>query len=306
MPSQSRQTTNGKAFEFSLLKAFQFVFGSVVKIELVENGPFEIARLCFESLTAKERAIFESNAVVAVKYLRDLEPKLSKELNQSDCLQLEVVADVEGQSGDVRDILAIRSLQNWEIGISAKNNHQAVKHSRLSNNIDFGKKWLDIPCSSIYFEEIKPVFDMLEREKIESNGTKLWKQLGNYHQSVYKPILESFKSELLRINEIEPENTAKRLVEYFIGTRDFYKVIKKRNAVIVQAFNLHGTLNQSVKEITAITKVPRLKLPSRIIEITWATNSFTTLLVTLTEGWAISMRLHNASSRIEPSLKFEG
>jgi hypothetical protein len=39
--------------------------------------------------------------------------------------------------------LAIRVLQKWEIGVSAKNNHNAVKHSRLSSDIDFGK-WLNI------------------------------------------------------------------------------------------------------------------------------------------------------------------
>ena len=31
----------------------------------------------------------------------------------------------------------------------------------------------------------------------------------------------------------------------------------------------------------------------------------TILLVTLDEGWQISFRIHNASSRIEPSLKFD-
>jgi len=53
---------------------------------------------------------------------------------------LEIVSDLQGQSGDVRDVLAIRSLQKWEIGVSAKNNHRAVKHSRLSNDINFGEK----------------------------------------------------------------------------------------------------------------------------------------------------------------------
>jgi hypothetical protein len=54
-----------------------------------------------------------------------------------------------------------------------------------------------------------------------------------------------------------------------------------------------------------IPKVPRLKLPSRLIEVVYQENSKTTLLVTLNEGWQISFRIHNASSRIEPSLKFD-
>lgn len=79
-------------------------------------------------------------ASFAVNFLLDMEPRLSNGINDKDILQLEIVSDREGQSGDVRDVLAIRSSQNWEIGISAKNNHRAVKHSRLSNNINFGEK----------------------------------------------------------------------------------------------------------------------------------------------------------------------
>ena len=77
------------------------------------------------------------------------------------------------------------SLQKWEIGISAKNNHRAVQHSRLSLNIDFGDKWLGVPCSSNYFEEIKPVFEMLNGLKTLDNSTK-WTSIENMHQEVNK------------------------------------------------------------------------------------------------------------------------
>ena len=89
-----------------------------------------------------------------MNFLIDIEPRLSHSISSKDILQLEIISDAQGQSGDVRDVLAIRLLQKWEIGISAKNNHRAVKHSRLSSNIDFGGKWLGIPCSSQYFDEI--------------------------------------------------------------------------------------------------------------------------------------------------------
>lgn len=84
---------------------------------------------------------------------------MSNGISNKDILQLEIVSDKKGQTGDVRDVLAIRSLQKWEIGISAKNNHRAVKHPRLSNDIDFGQKWLGFPCSVEYFKEVKPIFD---------------------------------------------------------------------------------------------------------------------------------------------------
>lgn len=131
----------------------------------------------------------------------DIEPRLSNQLNDDDILELEIVSDKQGQRGDVRDVLAIRSSQNWEIGVSAKNNHRAVKHSRLSNDIDFGEKWLNIPCSEKYFHAIKPIFDKLNELRKASNKTKKWESLGDYHTSIYVPILDAFKDELLSLDQ---------------------------------------------------------------------------------------------------------
>ena len=79
------------------------------------------------------------------------------------------------------------------------------------------------------------------------------------------------------------------MVEYLIGNRDY----------------LHGTLNRPIKNIKPKAKTPKLKLPSRLIEIVYKDNSKTTLIVSMDEGWQISFRIHNASSRVEPSLKFD-
>lgn len=226
-------------------------------------------------------------------------------INKNDVLQLEIVADKAGQNGDVRDVLAIRSLQKWEIGISAKNNHRAVKHPRLSSNIDFGKEWLGFPCSDEYFLAIKPIFDNLSNLRTASKSTQKWDTLGDYHTSVYVPVLDAFKNELLRLDKENPGIVAERLVEYLIGNQDFYKVIKGKNKVEIQAYNLHGTLNLPFEKIKPKAKIQRLKFPNRLIEIVYQDNSQTTLLVTLNEGWQISFRIHNASSRIEPSLKFD-
>ena len=55
--------------------------------------------------------------------------------------------------------------------ISAKNNHRAVKHSRLSNKINFGEKWLGVSCSDNYFKEINPIFDMLASLRSKDKST---------------------------------------------------------------------------------------------------------------------------------------
>lgn len=136
-------------------------------------------------------------------------------------------------------------------------------------------------------------------------ATKTWESLGDYHSTIYLPILKAFQAELLALSNQHPSQVAQKLVEYLIGNQDFYKVIKGKNKVEIQAYNLHGTLNQSFENIKPKAKVSKVKLPDRLIEVVFQGNSKTTLLVTLSEGWQISFRIHNASSRIEPSLKFD-
>lgn len=305
MAKKANQTITGKAFEYALLNGFLVRLQTITTVTVIENAPYKTALSCYKSFTEKEQDYYSLVASFAVNFLLEIEPRLSHGISNKDILQLEIVADKKGQTGDVRDVLAIRSLQNWEIGVSAKNNHRAVKHSRLSNNIDFGDKWLGVPCSVQYFKEIKPVFDNLASLRTSSNAKQKWDTLGDYHTSVYVPILNAFRKELLRLDAENPGVIAERLVEYLIGNEDFYKVIKGNNKVEIQAYNLHGTLNLPFENIKPKAKVSKLKLPNRLIEIIYQDKSKTTLLVTLNEGWQISFRIHNASSRIESSLKFD-
>ena len=299
------QTTNGKAFEFALIEEFFNRLKQITNVLLIDNEPLKTASKCFENFNENDKDSYRLNASFAVNFLLDIEPRLANQLNEDDLLKLEIVADKKGQSGDVRDVLAIRSSQNWEIGISAKNNHRAVKHSRLSNDINFGEKWLGISSSAEYFTAIKPIFDELDQLRTNSKATKKWSSLEDYHTTVYVPVLTAFKNELQKLDEQNPTLIASRLVEYLIGKQDFYKVIKGKNKVEIQAYNLQGTLNLPFGSVKPKAKVSKLKLPTRLIEIVFQENSKTTLLVTLNEGWQISFRIHNASSRIEPSLKFD-
>ncbi|WP_242203251.1 HaeIII family restriction endonuclease [Aestuariivivens insulae] len=298
------QTINGKAFEYALLLEFYERLKNITSVSISENEPYQNAKGCFDSFIEDEQDTFRITASAAINFLIDIEPRLSNGINENDVLVLEIVSDQAGQTGDVRDVLMIRSLQKWEIGISAKNNHRAVKHSRLSLNIDFGKKWLGVPCSQNYFNEIKPIFDMLTDLKTKDKSTK-WISIDNMHEVVYVPILNAFRKELLRLDKENPNIVAENLVQYLIGNEDFYKVIKGKKKVEIQAYNLNGSLNLPFESIKPKAKIPKLKLPTRLIEIVYQDNSTTTLLVSLNEGWQISFRIHNASSRVEASLKFD-
>jgi hypothetical protein len=196
----------------------------------------------------------------------DIEPRLSNDIGKKDILQLEILSDDHGKSGDVRDVLAIRLLQKWEIGVSAKNNHKAVKHSRLSHLIDFGEKWLGVKVSKEYFETITPIFKNLENLRKESKATKKWNELGDYHTTVYVPILEAFIKELKNLNK-KNKDIPSKLVSYLIGNKDFYKVIKSKNTVEIQAYNINGTLNLSFEKIEPKYKTPKVPLPTEIIDI---------------------------------------
>jgi len=301
----AKQVETGKAFEYALLEAFNERLSVLTNVRIVDNASYKNAKRCFDSFDDIERGKYRLNASAAINLLIDLEPRLQHSTNANDILELEIVPDKEGQLGDVRDVLAIRSLQKWEIGISAKNNHRAVKHSRLSNTIDFGNKWLGISNSKDYFAEIKPIFDNLSQLKKASKSTQKWDTLGDYHTSVYVPVLNAFKKELERLESMHGDVIARTLVKYLIGNKDFYKVIKGKNSVEIQAYNLEGTLNQKFQSISPKAAISKLKLPSRLIEVIYAEGSKSTLLVSLNEGWQISFRIHNASSRIEPSLKFD-
>lgn len=299
------QTTTGKAFEYAILKEFYNRLKDITNVSVIENEPYYTAQKCFNFFGEIEQGYYKLSASFAINFLIDLEPRLSNDIEPNDILQLEIVSDQMGQSGDVRDVLAIRSLQKWEIGVSAKNNHRAVKHSRLSSSIDFGEKWLGLKCSQKYFDKVIPIFDQLGKLRMENIPLPTWDSLGDYHSSIYVPILDAFKEELLELDKNNPGIVPQRLVEYLIGNKDFYKVIKQHSSIEIQAYNIHGTLNQSFGKIKPKFNIPILKLPNRLIEVVYAEGSKTTLLVSLNEGWQISFRIHNASSKIEPSLKFD-
>ena len=305
MSKKSRQMITGKSFEYALLNQFKQRLENRVKLKIIENHTFKIAENCFFETSKLEQSKSLLSASFAINFLIDIEPKLSHSIGQNDILELEIVKDKQGELGDVRDVLAIRLLQKWEIGISAKNNHRAVKHSRLSSHIDFGEKWLGIKVSREYFKTIKPIFSRLEKLKKESKGQKKWKELGDYQSSVYVPILRAFVTELEKLNLKKDTKIAKNLVSYLIGKKDFYKVIKNNKSIEIQAYNFNGTLSLPFKDVQPKYKITKTLLPNQILNLSFKKKSKTTIIVECDKEWVLSFRIHNASSRVEPSLKFD-
>ena len=240
--------------------------------------------------------------MAGVNTIFDLEPLILDDGN--DELELKIQSDDKGKEGDVRDVLIIRRRIEWEIGLSVKHNHFAVKHSRLSKKLDFGDKWYGIPCSETYWNDIKPIFDYLDKEK--EKGSK-WKDLSNKEEDVYIPLLNAFKNELIRQNKLEERNIPKVMVEYLLGKFDFYKLISidNKKTTQLQSYNLRGQLNKQGISRKRKRELPIPLLPTRIVALEFKPGSKNTLELYMDGGWQFSFRIHNASSKVEASLKFD-
>ena len=303
---QGEQVKNGKAFEFSLAYQYYSHLKSKGKnVELVENSALSVAKDFYNSFSNEKKEEFDIAARQTIETMLKIEPGLQAQKNNSDKLYISLQNDSEGAVGDVRDVVFRRVKPTWEIGFSAKNNNDAVKHSRLSHILDFGQEWVGCPCSQTYWDEIKPIFEYLMKRKSEGHT---FKSLGEDKiRYAYIPLLKAFRKELIRIYN-QNDNIPEKLIRYLIGNHAFYKIIKddSHNMVIVKAFNINNELNKAVNGVNTKYRTPRINLPSRIVEFDFMSGrENTTLDMILDGGWEISFRIHSADSKIVPSLKFD-
>jgi hypothetical protein len=284
------QTENGKAFEWAIAieihkqTGFQIVIGTAT----------ETAKRSFNAISLEKRTHFQRAAQESVKHILEKEAvKLLENQNYKICM----VNDFAGQSGDVRDVLIVGD--RFQFGISCKTNHDALKHSRLSGDIDFIKKWglSESGCSQNYWEKAGILFNKLKIIKQESNSQKLWSELEDVPKNYYWPILDAFANELMLLEasaEINQGDFCKNMMNYLIGNQDFYKVIATSKQVEIQAFNFKNTLS-----------IQKSKYPNKIVGIDNLNGGQYSKTVRFSEGYTINFRIHSASSRVEPSLKFD-
>ena len=97
------------------------------------------------------------------------------------------------------------------------------------------------------------------------------------------------------------------MVEYLLGEFDFYKVIgiDSKQMTQVQSYNLRGTLNRQGNSHKRSIELPISALPTRIVSLDYKPESKNTLELYLDGGWQFSFRIHNASTKVETSLKFD-
>lgn len=303
--AQGDQVKNGKAFEYALASTYTEKLQAIgIKVTLVENSALNVAKGYFSEFCVDERLRYKEAAYQTLDTMVRLEPGLLVQKKENDMLYVCLNDDNEGEDGDVRDVVFSRQTPRWEVGFSAKNNNDAVKHSRLSSVLDFGESWVNIPCSGAYWTEISPIFNYLEEAK---NNKQTWNDLGSDKaEKVYMPLLAAFRKELLKIDK-ENQGVPQKLIRYLVGKYPFYKIIKDdaHSMVVVKAFNIEGELNKTVSGRKPQYKTPQINLPTRIVEFEMKPGSDNTLHMILDGGWEISFRIHNASTKVEKSLKFD-
>ena len=293
---------NGRALEFAYLIVFEDQIKPKRNIIIEENSSFKAAKLAWESIPTDMQNTFLLSAKAGIMAIFDAEPLILEDGN--DVLDIKIQADEAGKKGDVRDILIIRRGIHWEIGVSVKNNHFAVKHSRLSRTLDFGEKWFGINCSQQYWKEIKPIFQYLAECKKKK---MTWNELPSKETDVYIPLLSAFLNEVKHNYAIHGDVLVKNMVEYLIGKYDFYKTVGQNSKKLtqIQPFNFRGMLNKSSEKQKPKLIIPMSTLPKRIIAADFKPDSNNTVEIFMDEGWQFSFRIHNASTKVETSLKFD-
>lgn len=277
------QTDSGKALEYAVAVAM----GKATSAPVAQDSPFIAAKAAYRQHPPDQQARFDRAAEEVAVFLLRCDQQFGR------ANRVLIQPDSHGRSGDVRDVV-IQLDDQKEVGISAKNNHEAVKHSRLSDSIDFGKSWADHPVSSDYFTRVRPVFNNLRQLQAEG---MLFRNITNKDGTIYLPVLTAFEDEFRQLCATFQAQFISRVFAYLLGTHDFYKVIKRdtENVVIIQSMNMGGSLGWG----------HRWQIPSGIDNIQRKAGSNSTLLITFTGGWQLSFRLHNAKSKVEPSLKFD-
>lgn len=297
----NKSNNQGRAFEYACLTTLNEEISKYRNVEIIKNSSYEASLDAWNLVEKEIQETLLISAKSVVTTIFDLEPLIIED--DGDKLELLIQPDSMGELGDVRDILAIRKDLQWEIGFSVKHNHEAVKHSRLAKKLDFGEKWYGNPCSNEYWNDVNKIFEYLQNEK--NKGT-LWRDLPHKDLDVYVPLLNAFVEEIKRAYK-EDNTLPRKMVEYLLGIFDFYKIISFDNEKMtqIQTFNMKGTLNKDSKKQKVKIAVPPINLPTRLVNIEIKPGSSNKVELYLDNGWQFSFRIHNASSKVEPSLKFD-
>lgn len=153
----------GRAYEFVCLNSLYEAINKIRPAKIVRNSSYLAAENAWETLTHGEQTLYALSAKSTIETIFALEPNIVEQ--SSDILNLYIQNDQHGEEADVRDIIIERKDIIWEIGLSIKHNHMAVKHSRIAKTLDFGS-------NGMTFLVLPHIGMMLNRHSISWNVKK--------------------------------------------------------------------------------------------------------------------------------------
>lgn len=300
------QVKSGKAFEYICLQVIKTKSKSLgITVNILADNSYIEGEISYNSLNSDDKNNYKLGASAALDFIFSCEPFLKDGVLATN-LDLSMQADNQGQKGDVRDILMLRwvsstNKKQWNCGISCKHNHSAVKHQRVGlTNANWVKNWCpSFECSERYLSSISSISEKVEHNK----NSKKWSEIfTNISQNLYAPVVKAVRDEIELYKD--DKDFVLELFSFLLGTIDFYKIMTKddEKVTIISVFNFNGSLNQKTSNSSPDRKIRRTPLPSKILSL-WNNESYLTIF--FDEGWAVKMRIHTASSKIETSLKFD-
>lgn len=294
------QNRNGNAFEYACVIAAEQVFQKYQRCHIITDAHLNQTKNDYDALLPEQREILLRGAIHGMQTISLYEANLVSASDEPLIIRLN--NSKSGQAGDVRDLLFQKPNQQWQVGISSKHNHDAIKHSRLSRTIDFGKKWMAISTPEEYFSNLATTWTSLDSMK---RSGMLWSEVPG-KEEIYEKVLVEFCSALEKIAADRTRyDVAQNFLEYLIGRHDFYKLMVNvdESNTSVQVFNLHNTLHRHDLNGISAKRTSQFPVPREFIRIRLA--SYNRVEVLLDKNWSVGMRIHSASSRVENSLKFD-
>lgn len=147
---------------------------------------------------------------------------------------------------------------------------------------------------------------LAEGNKISINGKEytLGAKLGGGKEGSVFEIVEKNGAVVKIINDSAMSKVQRN--ELYSHLKWLYNLsIDNKNVTQIQTYNLRGTLNRASNKEQPKIIVPVSSLPTRIVSLEFKPGSDNTVELYMDGGWQFSFRIHNASTYVESSLKFD-
>lgn len=276
----AKQTSSGAAWEWAVAQEL----AALTRADVVMDDTAERACHCFSEMDERRQREHLQGAARVAGVLVERDPRLARAL----CTRM--LPTHTGRNGDPTDIRVDCFAD--EVNVSAKKRSREIKAPRLSHRNDWVREWTGAgACSEQYWSVVRPVFQGLARSSVAK-----WSELAE-KRSVYARVRDAFVNEMrLHAGGAQGVEFVSGLFAFVMGRHDYWRVSYYRNGVAkveVEAVNPRGTLKGAGTG---------WKHPRRLVELHARGDQYADMA--FDGGWAFSARLHNASSRLEPSLKW--